>query len=581
LSGGVFVSLVEFRDVTFSYPGQNRPALKRVSFLLEEGSHSAIVGGNGSGKSTLARLLVGLLIPQSGQILVDGLDTADHTNHQSIRKQAGLVFQNPSSQIVATVVREDVAFGPENLVLDSAEIKERVCKSLDAVSLSPLSKRGTHQLSAGQQQRLGMAGVLALGSRCLILDEAESMLNPQGRVQLNSLLDQLHEEGYTLIRITHFMDQAVRADQIIILNQGSLVQQGPPRLFIDQREQLALWQLRETPAQRLSRFIEGSFPSLPSSLTEEDLERNLKNSGFSCTPAEKQAPWISFNPHPGESPVIEVKEVSRLYGKKTDHPIYALKNVSFTLFKGESVSVLGQTGSRKSTFLQVLNTILLPDSGSMTLLGENPLNRSTDLRILRSRIGLVMQQPEKQLFANLVGDDVAFGPLQLGLEGRELSLRVKEALDQVGLPFHQYRDFPVKALSGGQKRKAALAGILAMKPDILLLDEPTAGLDPVAAENMEEILLNLQKSGLSLVTVTHNVEQALKFSRRFLVFRDGGIFWDGDAGDFYNLHDPKDTGLDYPLSGRIALALGSPSGGAVLYADDLVPSLIQKGGLRA
>ncbi|MDA3957765.1 ABC transporter ATP-binding protein [Oceanispirochaeta sp.] len=568
------MSFIEFRDVSFSYPGQDRPALDQVSFTLEPGSHTAIVGGNGSGKSTLARLLIGLLIPGHGQILVGGFVTSESRNHRSIRRKAGLVFQNPSSQIVATVVREDVAFGPENLVLDNHEIKERVKNALEDTSLSPLSLRGTHQLSAGQQQRLAMAGVLALGSRCMILDEAESMLNPSGRQQLNRLLAELKREGHTIIRITHFMEQAVLADRVIVLDHGRLAEQGDPFLFHHQRQQLRAWQLQETPSQLLSRHLSEEYADFPSSLTEEELIGSLKDHGFSCTPKESED-TESFLP--GE-PIISLRHVSRAYSKRSDSPVYALKNISFDLYPAESVSVLGQTGSGKSTFLQTLNSLLLPDEGVISLLNENPQNKKTDLRALRSRIGLVMQQPEKQLFASLVGDDVAFGPSQMGLKGRPLAQRVKEALELVGMPFDEYRDFSVKALSGGQKRKVALAGVLAMNPEILLLDEPTAGLDPVAADNLEKVLRDLQTRGLSLITVTHSMEQALRLSRRFVVFREGEIFWDGDAGGFFDLHDPVAVGLDYPLSSRIASSLGSAPAGRILTPEELILSLVPPAG---
>jgi len=565
----VSVAFIEFRNVSFTYPGQDRPALDRVSFSLEEGCHTALVGGNGSGKSTLARLLIGLLEPQEGEILVDGLDTRIQKNHRTIRSKAGLVFQDPSSQIVATVVREDAAFGPENLVLDSAEIQKRVEEALESVSISPLSRRGTHQLSAGQQQRLGMAGVLALGSRCLVLDEAESMLNPEGRKQLNTLLARLHGEGHSVLRITHFMDQAVCADRVMVLNEGRLAADGDPSLFIREREKLASWHLRETPVQELCRQLAGVFPGFPDFLKEEDLTAHLRREGYTVT----LPPRLQKYSPPDSGISAELRGVHRVYGKKSGRPVTALRDLNFSLRKGESVSVLGQTGSGKSTFLQILNTLLLPDSGSITLLGENPMDKKTDLQALRSRIGLVMQQPEKQLFARLVGDDVAFGPSRMGVKGKALSLRVKEALDQVGLPFDRYRDYPVKALSGGQKRKAALAGILAMRPEILLLDEPTAGLDPLAAESMENILINLQKEGITLVLVTHNVEQALRFSRRLAVFRDGTILRDGDGAVFFQNHNPAEGGMDYPLAGRIAAALHKDAGGSILSADDLIASL--------
>ena len=560
------MSFINFRDVSFTYPGQKEAALKNVSFTLEKGKHIAVIGGNASGKSTMTRLMIGLLIPDSGQVLVDGRDTSDKSLHRQIRTRAGLVFQNPSTQIVATVVREDTAFGPENLALDSSEIRDRVRKTLKETSLSDLSSRATHMLSAGQQQRLALAGILAMGTGCLILDEAESMLNPLGRCQLNSLLEELHTEGFTIIRITHFMDQASRADQILLLHQGRLIENSP-ELFVERSDDLESWSLKPSPVQKLGSYFSADLPEVKKIFLEEDLADKLKSS---CIIDNSAAPRVSHNSR--EESVLEkdcdsdgeterdvsirLSSVSRSYGSKSAVPVDALRDVSFKLCRGESVSVMGTTGSGKSTFLQILNSLLLPDAGELTLLSENPLDKKTDLALLRSRIGLVMQQPEKQLFASLVGDDVAFGPYQMGLRGRELSQRVKDALNQVGLSYKGYKDFPVRALSGGQKRKAALAGVLAMKPEVLLLDEPTAGLDPLSADNMESILSSLHKDGLSLITVTHNVEQAVRLSQRLLVFREGRIFWDGGISEFFQNHNPGIFGLEYPLSSRIALALG-------------------------
>ncbi len=547
------MAFIEFRDVSYSYPGQKRPALQNISFSLEKGRHLAVVGGNGSGKSTLTRLITGLVSPDSGTVVVDGKETSLKKNHRHIRTRAGLVFQNPSTQIVATVVREDAAFGPENLALDSAEIRERVAKSLEDNSLSPLAKRETHMLSAGQQQRLALAGILAMGTGCLILDEAESMLNPAGRNQLNRLLDDLHSRGYTIIRITHFMEQASRAQDLLLLHEGRLVSFGTPRLFLDSIDRLESWSLKPSSLQSLGHRLSPVFPGSEAVLKEEEMIALLKasspvDSGRSAV--EPAGETVT----PGDV-IMELKGVSRAYGAKGPSPVQALKNVSFSLRRGESVALMGTTGSGKSTFMQTLNSLLLPDSGEIRILGENPLDRKCDLQALRSRVGLVMQQPEKQLFAALVGDDVAFGPQQMGIKGRELSIRVWGALEQVGLDFKEFKDRPVRAMSGGQKRKAALAGVLAMKPEVLLLDEPTAGLDPLSSDNLEAILQDLHKEGLTLLTVTHSVEQALRISNRLLVFREGELVYDGGTAEFFRSTNPGEYGLDLPLSARIGGAL--------------------------
>jgi energy-coupling factor transport system ATP-binding protein len=563
------VGFVELRDVSYSYPrGRNR-ALSGISLSIPAGSYTAVIGGNGSGKSTLSRLITGLLIPDEGQILVDGRDTSDSSEHRAIRKKAGLVFQNPSTQVVATVVREDTAFGPESLALDSAEIRSRVESALNSLSLSPLSLRGTHQLSAGQQQRLALAGVMALGARCLILDEAESMLNPLGRIRLDRLLDDLHRRGYTIIRITHFMEQAVRADHILVLHRGELVRQGGREIFFEEDSVLDGWNLSLPPAGELGALLEKVLPGMPLStdMTEGELAARLEGTVLSRpydsdASSSGAAEETAGTEPPSSEELIRLSGAGRSYSVKSDNPVIALRDVDFTLRRGESLAVLGRTGSGKSTFLQLLNGLLLPDKGEISILGENPLDKGCDLTALRTRVALVMQQPEKQLFAPLTGDDVAFGPRMQGLEGRELALRVRDAMETAGLSYREFKDVPVRALSGGRKRKAALAGILAMEPEVLLRDEPSAGLDPSSARQLEQMLLTLREKGTSLVTVTHSVEQALRLApARFVVFAEGRLVYDGAPSGFFRTLNPEELGLEYPLAARIALSIGcDPSG---------------------
>ena len=567
---------VEFRDVSFSYPGNREHALKGISFTISPGSYTAVIGGNGSGKSTLSRLIIGLLIPDEGQVLVDGRDTADLSEHRGIRKKAGLVFQNPSTQVVATVVREDVAFGPENLALDSAEIRNRVEKSLDSLSISPLSRRGTHQLSAGQQQRLAMAGVLAMGARCLILDEAESMLNPLGRIHLDRLLSSLHEKGYTIIRITHFMEQAARADNILVLHEGELVREGGRDIFFEDDSVLDGWNLCLPPAGELGALLDDVDPcrGFSSILSEDELAARLLETGASFVP-DSGSPSADESSS-GSDELIRLSGAGRSYSSKSENPVVALRDIDFTLYKGESIAVLGRTGSGKSTFLQLLNGLLLPDRGCATILGENPLDKDCDLTKLRTRIALVMQQPEKQLFSPLTGDDVAFGPRMQGLKGRALALRVRDAMETAGLSYREFKDVPVRALSGGRKRKAALAGILAIEPEALLLDEPSAGLDPASVLQLEQMLFSLREKGVTLVTVTHSVEQALRIApERLVVFSEGRIVHDGRPSEFFGTHNPEDLGLEYPLAARLALRSGCTPAALPLTPRGLADALVR------
>ncbi len=574
------MGLVELKNVSYSYPRGTGQALSDITLSIPAGSYTAVIGGNGSGKSTLSRLITGLIVPDRGEVLVDGRNTADSSQHRAIRKKAGLVFQNPSTQVVATVVREDVAFGPENLALDSAEIRRRVENSLDSLSLSPLSRRGTHQLSAGQQQRLALAGVLALGAGCLILDEAESMLNPQGRRRLDRLLDELHGSGYSIIRITHFMEQAVRADRILVLHRGKLVRQGGCEIFFEDSTVLEGWNLSLPPAGELGALLEEALPgtALSAEMSEEKLGQRLMESPLSFAPVRETQTTDKTpdNNCPGASELIRLSGAGRSYSRKSDSPVTALRDIDFCLSRGESVAVLGRTGSGKSTFLQLLNGLLLPDRGDISILGQNPLEKKCDLTALRTRIALVMQQPEKQLFAPLTGDDVAFGPRMQGLTGRELALRVRTAMETAGLPYKEFKDVPVRALSGGRKRKAALAGILAMEPEVLLLDEPSAGLDPFSQRQLEQMLRTLREKDITLVTVTHSVEQALRVAPdRFLVFSEGKIVYDGSPSGFFSGFDPEALGLEYPLAARLALRSGCDKRFLPLTPESLADALIR------
>ncbi len=541
-------SIVRFNQVSFTYRGNSEPALEDVSFSIPPGSRTLILGSNGSGKSTLVRLITGLLVPDKGNVYTDGQDTGEKNNLRRIRRKAGLLFQNPSSQIVATVVREDTAFGPENLGLNSSDIKQRVEDALSGTGLSTLTKRATHDLSAGQQQRLALAGVLALGSGCLILDEAASMLNPSARSEIDALLDYLHEKGHTIIQVTHFMHRISSADKILILNKGKLVFSGDREAFLARAERLHEWSLKLPGVYALSRELSQINRNIPLCLNEADLIRSLKESELSLLPERMKEPKELYQ---NQQPLISLKRVNFDYNSHSRHPVSALRNMDFTLYKGETPVLMGTTGSGKSTLLQILNSLLVPREGEVTLLGENPMDQSCDLVSLRRRIGLVMQQPEKQLFAPLVGDDIAYGPRLLGLSGRELSVRVKESLEMMELSYKEFRDRPVRALSGGQKRKVALAGILAMKPEILLLDEPTAGLDPLSADYLETLLLNLRDQGIHLVFSTHDVDQAIRLGSRLIVLDRGEKVFDGAHSDFFHRHDPVQYGLEYPLACRI------------------------------
>ena len=267
--------MIEVAGVSYTYqPESGAPirALRDVSLTIAPGEYVALIGRNGSGKSTLAKLLNGLLQPTAGRVLVDGMDTRDLTHLREIRRRVGMVFQDPDDQIVATVVEEDVAFGPENLGFPRDEIRTRVEEALETVGLSAHRHRPPHMLSAGQRQRVAIAGVLAMAPRYLILDEATAMLDPQGRYDVLEVVRRLHQAGMAIVHITHAMEEAAEAERVVVLHAGRIVADGPTREVFAQADALRGWGLDAPPVTQLAQRLHHRFPDFPRDvLTVEEL----------------------------------------------------------------------------------------------------------------------------------------------------------------------------------------------------------------------------------------------------------------------------------------------------------------------
>ncbi|MBP0968593.1 MAG: energy-coupling factor transporter ATPase [Oscillospiraceae bacterium] len=267
--------LIRFEKVSFSYGTNN--VLDSIDLSVEEGEFLAVLGYNGSGKSTLAKLINGILLPTEGKVYVDGMDTSDETKLSEIRKTAGMVFQNPDNQIVATIVEEDVAFAPENLGLDPAEIRQRVDEAIQAVGLEKHIKDAPHKLSGGQKQRVAIAGVLAMQPRCIILDEPTAMLDPKGRSLVMGVIERLNrEKGITIILITHFMEEAALADRILILSDGKVAENGPPKEVFSRKDRMISLGLEVPPVTDLTlRLIDNGLPLEKDIIRPEELVEAL------------------------------------------------------------------------------------------------------------------------------------------------------------------------------------------------------------------------------------------------------------------------------------------------------------------
>lgn len=523
--------LIQFEHVTYRHPGSAetaQPALSDISLSINRGEWVALLGANGSGKTTLARHCNALTLPTTGKVLINARDTTQSAFLPEIRSCVGMVFQNPEDQMVATIIEEDTAFGPENLGVPSGEIRRRVTSSLDTVEMSKYKNRPPHLLSAGQMQRVALAGVLAMQPECVIFDESTAMLDPRGRQDVLDTMRRLHENGITVLFITHFMDEAARADRAIVLHQGSLAFDGKPaELFADQ-PLLKKCGLEQPLTLQLLDAIRLTNPALAK--LSDNFEKALLEiplfSGEFFTPEPDGL-------NPGIDALISIENLGHVYLPGTPLEHTALQNVTLQVTAGQAHGFAGATGSGKSTLLQHLNGLYRPQSGSIRVGPYDFADPKLDVKALRRFAGLVFQNPEIYFFEQYVGDEIAFGPKQLyGREG--LRERVQTAMSLVGLDFELFKDRITHTLSGGEKRKVALAATLAVQPKLLILDEPTAGLDPISRHNLHLTLKKFQASGIDLILSSHSMGDITQLTQNMTIMSEGRALRTGNTAGLFN-----------------------------------------------
>ena len=597
--------IISFDNVSFSYD-DGRSALDGVTLSIEHGEFLCILGANGSGKSTLAKHMNALLAPSSGSVSVMGNNTADPSAAYAVRSAVGMVFQNPDDQIVASIVEDDVAFAPENLGLPPAEIRERVTQALSAVDLGGFEQRDVSTLSGGQKQRLCIAGALAMRPQVLVLDEATSMLDPRGRKAVLKLCRALNEQGLTIVMITHFVDEATQASRVVVLENGRIVADGAPSQVLLDADALHSWLLEAPFPVRMAHALQARGVPVQPTLDPEQLcgeiqahtkrKTNPNNSGVNeqHTERENLKPSSAENDFGSDVFALEFENVTfsypstlqrfRLRSKKpkdqsgetpTAEREQALSDISFGIQHGELFGVAGHTGSGKSTLMQLCNGMLQPTAGRVLWNGQD-LGSKDNARQARRDVGLVFQFPELQLFAETVYEDVAFGPRNLGLDETDVLESVRTALELVHLDLDELRDRSPFALSGGQQRRVAFAGVLAMKPSVLVLDEPAAGLDPQSKAQFLQLVKELHDAhGITVVLVSHNMADLAALCDRMLVLNEGRLFaLDTPSEVFAQGNALKSIGLDLPEEYRLAHALGiEPPRNACLTLERLADAI--------
>lgn len=543
--------------VTLLYDG-NVQALNDVSLDVRRGERLCILGPNGSGKSTLAGVLAGLLAPDEGEVELAGEQVfssgqVDFEAYHRARRSLGLVFQNPDDQLVTSIVEEDVAFGPENLGVPSNEIGERVRRELHRVAMEGYAKADPTRLSGGQKQRVAIAGALAMEPQLLVLDEPGALLDVRGRRSILKVMGRLKTDGRAIVHITHFMEEALEADRVIVMRRGRITLEGTPQEVFSHADEIQALGLREPWTARLAGRLRELGVGVGWTCDAERLEGELvrvaqrhTRSRSTATTAENQR---TCHAKVHSDLAVSVRKVSYSYrsvdARDDTHP--ALDGVSLEVARAANTVIIGQTGSGKSTLLRLLCALELPDVGRIVVDGTDTRDRK-GRRALHGHVGYVMQHPERQLFAETVAEDVAFGPKNLHLPEDEVTRRCRRALKLVGLlGLEEASPFE---LSGGQQRMCAIAGILAMQPNILILDEPTAGLDPRRRGDLSRILRVLQRSGVTIVQVTHSREIAVR-ADEVIVLDQSRVMTHGTPREVFSYRNETllhESGLGLPTS---------------------------------
>ncbi len=548
-------------------------ALKGVSMEVNRGEFIAILGHNGSGKSTFAKHLNALLLPTSGEVLVCDLETKAEKNLWEIRKSAGMVFQNPDNQIVATVVEEDVGFGPENLGIPTEDIRIRVEDALKKVGMYAYRKHSPNKLSGGQKQRVAVAGVLAMRPDCILLDEPTAMLDPKGREEvLRTAWELNRNEGITVILITHYMNEVVNADRVFVMSQGQLVMQGTPREIFSHGREMRQLGLTVPVEEELAEILRTNGFDIPKGILNREefvqaftklCQKTVSFEKDSQMPVEFTNGSNSTSPgrtaKTAEKTILELSGVSYSYSPGTAYEMKALSDVNLKIREGEFVGIIGHTGSGKSTMIQLFNGLEKPTAGTVRYRGKDIFEEGFSRKWLRGQVGLVFQYPEYQLFESTVFEDVCFGPKNLELSDEEVHARAEEALQLVGVSRELWENSPLE-LSGGQKRRVAIAGVLAMKPGVLILDEPTAGLDPKGHQEILRRIEEIRKAtGMTILLVSHNMEDVARYANHLVVMHHGRLAMEGAPREVFakgeelqnvGLLVPEVTGLLQELARR-------------------------------
>ena len=518
-------AMIELKDFSFQYKAQSEPTLKNLNLTIYKGEKVLIVGPSGSGKSTIGQCLNGI-IPNiykgtsSGQFLIQGKEAFDLSIYEKSHL-VSTVLQDTDGQFIGLSVAEDLAFALENDMVELGTMKERVQSWAERLDLMKLLDHRPQDLSGGQKQRVSLAGVLIDESPILLFDEPLANLDPKSGQDIIDLIDQIHEEqGTTTIIIEHRLEDVLYrpVDRVILINQGQVLFNGSPDELL-RTTLLAENGIREPLYLTTLRQLGQDINQLEHLDRLEDIE---------LTGVNRSIPEATFTKTGETEELLKLEQISFAY--QENHPI--LKNISLSIPKGQRLAIVGKNGAGKSTLAKAICGFIATE-GQYTSRGEDIKQESVKERA--ERVGYVLQNPNQMISTNMIFDEVALGLRLRGVAEEDIKERVYQALKTCGL--YEFRKWPISALSYGQKKRVTIASILVLGPEILVLDEPTAGQDQRNYTDIMEFLDSLQEKGHTIVMITHDMQLMLDYSDRALVVSDGQILADLSPAELFTHPD--------------------------------------------
>ncbi|MFF2445552.1 ABC transporter ATP-binding protein [Neobacillus sp. NPDC058068] len=560
--------MIEFQNVSFTYKGAEKPALKEINLKINKGEIVLITGPSSAGKTTLCQAMNGL-IPElfkgemDGQVIIaDQYSTKDYDITQ-LSKIVGLMFQDPDSQLLCPTVLEELAFGPENYSVPVEEIQKRIDSLLEACRLQNVLEKNPHALSGGQQQAVALASVLTMQPPVLVLDEPTSNIDPLGSETFLRLIKDIAKSlQLTVIIVEHKIEElASFVDRLVVMDEGKIILDGAPREVLKKVELMGEIGLNVPDVTLLAAKMKNQ--GCPIEVMPLNVEEAIEILEPFAITVREQVKKLQVKEQ--TNPIIKAKGLEHRYPDGT----LALRGIDLTVHEGEMVAILGQNGSGKTTFSKHLNGILKATGGSLEVFGKEA--SSYKFHELSRLVGYVFQDPDAQIFKSKVRDEIAYGPKNMGYKEEEIAQLIEDVSDK--LEIRHLLDTNPFFISKGDKQRIAVASVMAMRPKVLILDEPTTGQDFKRSKEIMDLTMKLHQEGITILAITHSMNLAVEYAKRVIVFRQGEVLLNGTPKEVFQQHHVLQSAmLKPPQITQFAQRMdhkGIP--GSILTVDEMLP----------